>query len=194
MRSVLLTGLVAVLYTASSFAQSSRADLFVGYSLAHANLGSGSTNLNGFAVTYTVRPRLHAQWLGIVAEMSLHFGTAPVSLIPFCVVPSCVPPNINSDVRVFNSLFGVRFSQQRDKFTPFAHALIGGSSISASGTGVNTGINQSRSGLAYAVGGGIDYRPLHRFGWRVQGDFLQTHLSGNFQTDARFSTGPVIYY
>lgn len=186
--------LLATLFSVSSVGQSSRANVFVGYSLTHTDFGAGSSNFNGFEVSYTVSPRFHSQWFGLIIDVSEHFGSAPVPLAGACSVPRCVTPIISSNVRVLNSLYGVRFSRTGDKFTPFATVSIGGSSLVANGTQSYIGVNQSIGSFSYSTGAGANYRFSRRFGWRVQGDFLQTHFSGNFQNYARFSTGPVVYF
>jgi hypothetical protein len=176
-------------------AQDSRADLFGGYSMVHADLGAGAGNLNGFGIAYAVRPRLAMQWWAFVMDYNVQFGTALVPLADFCNgVTPCVPPSFTADVRTFSTLFGVRFAPSRTQFTPFVQALFGGSSLWANGNGMNQGIHQSRGSFAYVLGAGVDYPISDRIGWRVQGDFLQTHYMAQFQSGGRFSTGPVIVF
>ena len=45
-----------------------------------------------------------------------------------------------------------------------------------------------------AVGGGLDFRLAPVLGWRVQGDYLQTHLFHNTQNNVRLSTGLVLRF
>jgi Outer membrane protein beta-barrel domain len=195
MRTAFANVLFALLLSISSLAQSSRADLFMGYSFSHADLGGGSTNLNGFDISYTVRPRFRSQWFGLIVDVSRYFGSAPVPLAGACSVPRCVTPNIGSDVRIVSSQAGVRLSRTSNKFTPFVKMLIGGSSLVANSTQQSyIGVNQSFGGFSYSVGGGADYRLSRRLSWRVQGDFLETHFSGNLQNYVGFSTGPMIYF
>ena len=90
MRTLFCT-LFIVALTLSSQAQDSRADVSVGYSLAHAEFDAGSTNLNGFDIEYTVKPRFRAQRFGIVTHFSQYFGSAPVPLAGFATFQAALP-------------------------------------------------------------------------------------------------------
>jgi hypothetical protein len=191
MRTALANVLFALLQSMSSLAQSSRADLFIGYSFSHAAFPGGSTNLNGFDITSTVKPRFRSQWFGLTVGISRYFGSAPVPLARFCSVPPCITPNIGPHVRLLSSQFGVHLSRTGNRFTPFVKLLIGGASLGAAQS-YNGAHQLFGSGFSYSVGGGAIYRLSRRVGWRVQGDFLRT-LSGNLNY-LSFSTGPMIYF
>lgn len=80
-----------------------------------------------------------------------------------------------------------------EKFVPYIQLLVGGSNIFAEGTGSYTGLKQSLLSLSFSMSLGADYYVSRRFGWRLQG-VLETHFSGSFQSDGRFSTGSVVYF
>jgi hypothetical protein len=175
-------------------AQDSRADVSVGYSLVHTDLGSGSRNLNGFEIDYLVKPSFRRQWFSVEMNFARYFGSASIPLRGVCDVPGCITPIMPSNVGISSFHSGVRFSRTGEKLSPFAKFLVGGSSVLAKGTGISwVGVNRSAAGFSYLAGLGTNYQLSRRFGWYVEADFLQTHLWGNFQTDARFSTGPVVF-
>lgn len=192
MRGVLCFLLIAA-FSVPSRAQASRADVSVGYSLAHTDFVAGSRSLDGFEVDYTVKPRLRKQWIGLVVDVSQYFGSAPIPLAGACSVPGCITPIVSSDVRMFNLHYGVRFSGRRDKLEPYAKVLIGSSWLVANGTRSFLGVNQSTAGFSYITGLGVNYNLSRRVGWMFEGDLLQTHLWASFQTDARFTTGLVFF-
>lgn len=92
---------------------------------------------------------------------------------------------------------GLIFRYPTEDITPFAHALIGGESVS------DTYYPSNKWGLVLTVGGGIDYQTPwldHRLAIRVfQADYQYTHENffpvarGNFNM-ARLSTGLVISF
>ena len=166
----------------------------VGYSLARTEFGAGSTNLNGFDIDYTVKPRFRSQWMGVIVDLSQYFGSAPIPLAGFCRVPRCITPNVNSNVKMFSLQSGLRFTRTGEKLSPFAKVLVGSTSVFADGTGTYPGLRQSTSGLSYAAGLGSNLRLTHAIGWKFEGDFLQMHLWGNFRYAAKFTTGPVFSF
>jgi outer membrane protein OmpA-like peptidoglycan-associated protein len=92
---------------------------------------------------------------------------------------------------------GLIFRFPAEDITPFAHALIGGESVSS------TYYPSNKWGVVLTVGGGIDYKtPLldHRLSLRIfQADYQYTHENfypvarGNFNM-ARLSTGVVLSF
>jgi hypothetical protein len=60
-------------------------------------------------------------------------------------------------LRLYNFLFGPRFSYRTEKVTPFAEVLFGAGHLSASGSATGLGsVSGSLNGFAMAFGGGID--------------------------------------
>jgi len=183
--------LILLLLTTAAPAQiPTKGNVFLGYSYVNADLGSsGRDNLNGWngSLEGKVFP-----WVGIVADISGHYGTQhfPVPCtLP--VPPGCsVPPTVSADGTVHSFLFGPRLSASVGKVTPFAHALFGASHVSGSASGFTA----SDTSFATALGGGIDYRLVHGIGWRVQGDWLQTRFFSKTQNNFRLSTGLVLHF
>ncbi len=99
-------------------------------------------------------------------------------------------PNRQPDVKRYNFLFGPRVSFSVGKFTPFAHVLVGASHATDNGSG----LSDSDTSLATAIGGGLDYKLIKGVGWRIQGDELHTRLFGSTQDHFRFSTGIVFRF
>jgi hypothetical protein len=174
-----LFAFVLFLSPAAGLAQiPTKGNLFVGYCYASADLSfNGRTNLNGWngSLEDNVLP-----WVGIVADFSGLYGSQNVPVVP----PISVSTGVHS------LLFGPRASLAVRKFTPFAHALFGASHINESALGSSG----SDSSFAIAWGGGIDYRLIHRIGWRVQADVLHTRFFSNTQNNFRLSTGVVLHF
>ena len=101
-------------------------------------------------------------------EIFAGFWTFRVSLGPKKI---SWQPNVNSNVRMFSFQSGVRFTVTREKLSPFAKVLIGGTSMSANGTGTYLGVNQSAGGVLRGRNG-RELSPIHRLGWKFEGDFL----------------------
>jgi hypothetical protein len=87
-------------------------------------------------------------------------------------------------VQQYNLVLGPRVSMNIGKWRPFAHAL--------------GGIQQTRSGgttfhpVALDFGGGVDRKlPFKNFSWRLQFDYVHTHLLSANQNEYRGSTGIV---
>ena len=138
---------------------------------------AGRTNLNGWngSLEGKVLP-----WVGFVADLSGLYGSQHLS----AVSASKVSTSVNSVV------LGPRVSVAVGKFTPFAHALFGVSHIHDSASG----LSESDTSFATALGGGIDYRLIHGIGWRVQADMLQTRFFSGTQNNFRLSTGVVLHF
>ena len=186
--------LFLVVLSAPVRAQDSRADVSVGYALVHTDLGSGSRNLNGFEMDYRVKPSFGRQWFSVEVNFAQYFGSASIPLRGVCDVPGCVTPIMPSNVGISSFHSGVRFSRSGEKLSPFVKVLVGGSSVLAKGTGISwAGVNRSAAGFSYIAGFGANYHLSRRFGWYVEGDYLETHLWGSFQPNARFSTGPIVF-
>lgn len=170
------------LITAASAQIPTKGNIFFGYSYvsadtdsnAHANLNGWNGSLEGKVFPY----------VGIVADISAHYGSA--------VVPAIFPPQGPKDLpgRLYSVLFGPRISVPVGKFTPFVHAMFGVSHTS----GASSGLPASDTSFGTALGGGIDYKLIHAVGWRVQADLLQTRFYGATQDNFRLSTGIVFHF
>jgi hypothetical protein len=176
--------LAAVLISVSALgtaalAQNSKASVFVGYSYMSTDINRASgQSLNGWEASFEGKV---LPFLGIVADVSGHYGTVSFFACPAVVGGFCPPAGIES---IHTVLFGPRVSASFRRVRPFAHVL--------GGLGVTSGPYDAL--LAFAVGGGADFRINRLAGWRVQADFLHTHFSGNSEGDMRISTGLVFHF
>jgi hypothetical protein len=89
-----------------------------------------------------------------------------------------------SGVQQYNAILGARVSKNYGKWRVFAHA--GG------GIAQLTTFNEAFNPILEDGGGGVDRRlPFKRFAWRLQGDYVHSHLLHANQNDFRVSTGLV---
>jgi hypothetical protein len=85
----------------------------------------------------------------------------------------------NEHVKYFGGGGGLRVGGRRNRFEPWAHALIGGAHLQPQTA------NNSRSALAAQAGIGLDYRLHSRFSVRLETDWVHTtffnQTQNNFQ-------------
>jgi hypothetical protein len=87
-------------------------------------------------------------------------------------------------VQQYNLVLGPRVSLNYGKWRPFAHAMGGIQQTNSSGTTFHP--------VAIDIGGGVDRKlPFKNFSWRLQFDYVHTHLLSENQNDYRGSTGVV---
>ena len=178
-----------VLLLSASFAlgQLPSGNVYVGYSHTSTNLVPGqSTGLNGW--NGSVEGKLFP-FIGLVADFSGHYGSQSVPVAcPLQLLPPCPPQPSNVDVSEYNFLFGPRASFSAGKIRPFAEFLVGAGHVNA-----NHGAGSDTS-FVDALGGGLDYRLFHAFGWRFEGDYVQTRFFSTTQNSFRLSTGIVFHF
>jgi hypothetical protein len=92
--------------------------------------------------------------------------------------------NNTHGVTQYNFVLGPRLAHAYGKWRPFVHAMAGVQIAS---------VNDVRyHPLAVDFGGGVDYKlPFRNFSWRLQADYVHTHLLSASQNDVRASTGIV---
>ena len=164
MRRYLVIAFVILLLGSGAVAQvPGGGNIFFGYSHNSADSNGGSrVGLNGWDGSLEGKV---APWVGVVADLSGHYG---------------------SGASLHSVVFGPRLSVPIGRITPFAHALMGVSHIS--------GNSASDTSFADALGGGFDYQLFDQVGWRFQIDDLQTRFFNLKQNDFRFSTGIVLHF
>jgi len=87
-------------------------------------------------------------------------------------------------VRQYNVVIGPRVSMNIGKWRPFVHAMGGIQLTNSSGS--------SFKPAAIDIGGGVDRKlPFKNFSWRLQFDYVHTHLLSANQNEYRGSTGIV---
>lgn len=166
-------------------------NIFFGYSYSGGDVfypggGASHTGFNGWDGSLEGK---FLPWIGIVADVSGHYGSASRA-IPLPVCPPSCSFVASANARRYAALFGPRVSISVGKFTPFAHALVGAAHVSDSGGG----LSNSDTSLATAIGGGLDYKLIKGIAWRLQGDELHTRFFGSAQDHFRFSTGIVLRF
>jgi hypothetical protein len=90
-------------------------------------------------------------------------------------------------VQQYTAQLGPRLSMNYGKWRPFVDIMAGGQR--------NTSSGYTRYPISEDVGGGVDrkfqFLFLHHFAWRLQFDYMRTHLLSASQNDYRGSTGLV---
>lgn len=87
-------------------------------------------------------------------------------------------------VNQYNIVLGPRVSFNFGKWRPFAHAMAGIQQTKTSDSTFHP--------LAIDIGGGVDRKlPFKNFSWRLQFDYVHTHLLSENQNEYRGSTGIV---
>jgi hypothetical protein len=85
---------------------------------------------------------------------------------------------------------GLHVAKRYGKLQPWGHVLAGGAHERISqGDGP-----ASFNGFSLIGGGGVDIQLRPRLAWRVQGDFLATHLGGAWQETIIAGTGLIISF
>jgi hypothetical protein len=171
--------------SAAGFAQNpTTGNVFFGYSQLRANTGYSSTgNLYGWELSGEGKV---APFAGLVADLSTQYGGLPI-------LPSHLfggSGTSGATTRVESLLFGPRFSVSVGRFRPFAEAMVGIAHLHEDAPEYAYG----ESCPSDEVGGGVDIRLSRMFGWRVQGDLLQTRFHQGLQNDAKISTGLVFNF
>jgi hypothetical protein len=89
-----------------------------------------------------------------------------------------------SGVQQYNAVLGPRLSMHYGKWRPFVHVMAGIQHTDSGGANFNP--------LAIDAGGGVDRKlPFKNFSWRLQFDYVHTHLLSATQNEYRGSTGVV---
>jgi hypothetical protein len=81
---------------------------------------------------------------------------------------------------------GIRIGPERNVFQPWGHVLLGGEHFRFSQRSPALGID---NGFAYQLGLGADIKIGPRAFWRVEGEYLGTHMFSNTQANYQFGTG-----
>lgn len=201
MRKLAATIFLVGALAASACAQLPSGNIFFGYSYEHATtaapallpdvggvVATGSTGMNGWNASGELK---FLPLMGIVGDVSAHYGTATVTGVCGFVI-TCVPVQEPMDTTVYHYLFGPQISFSVGKVRPFAHALFGAGHLSESTKVVP--FSTTETAFAYALGGGLDYKLFGPLRWRAQADFLQDNFFSKGQSNFRFSTGPVLHF
>ncbi len=190
--------LLVVLFAAVAFAQDApKAEVFGGYQYMSVDT-KGLDNRQSFNgwdadVAFHVKKSF-----SIVADISGAYKSETFN--------DSVLGNVTGKIRVYNYLFGPRFSANAGKVTPFAEALfgIGHITIGAEASGANTSV--SSNDFAMALGGGLDVNANKHFAIRLaKFDYVMNRINANNLGDTgvsgsenlnnfRFATGVVFKF
>lgn len=124
------------------------------------------------------------RYLGIKADFSMYFANdSDLSTFQVCQPNSCTTTTqvTNVDKRAFYFMAGPEIkARNRTRVTPFAHALFGAARSTAEFSTASAIFTRTdshtRTGFAYALGGGFDFRVSKRFSVRATADYTQTFL------------------
>jgi hypothetical protein len=180
-----------------SAAQVPSGNVFFGYSFYHGGVPNSSSTFNANGLEASVEGKI-IPFLGVVADFDANYaGSVKIppsdcSGIGCPISPTSTPiPSpggyLVANISEYNFLFGPRGSVSLGKIRPFAEALIGAAHL------VNQGIGSDTS-FATAIGGGLDYKLIPHFAWRVQGDYVRSTLFRSTQNNVRISTGIVVRF
>jgi opacity protein-like surface antigen len=180
MRKLLLLSVVLLGLPVVSVAQDTAPafDIFGGYSYLNTEDLAPGLDLSGHgwegAATYYTN-----NWFGLTADLSGHYTDA-----------------FGVGVSDYNYLFGPTVAYRQPRFTPFAHALLGGSRVSVDlGLLGPLGASATDNAFALALGGGADWHLNERFSVRpVQLDYLMTRFGSDTQNNLRYSVGVVVRF
>lgn len=164
-----------------------RAEFFGGYIYTRVfNSNGDSSNSNGGSADLAFYP---ANRLGLVGDFGFSKSNGFTNSSGTPVV---------SHSHSFRFLFGPRFRFGNERITPYVQVLWGGiyrSDVLGASGGITVPVQTS---IAFAPGGGIDFKWTHRVSVRVvQVNYLYTRFSPagmqNRQNDISISTGIVIH-
>ena len=193
---------VSLLVTLASAQIPTKGNIFVGYSYGRVNFSSPPTLPDTGSVVFANPANLNGwngslegkifRFVGIVADLSGYYGS-PRFTANCGLIIGCVPTTGRASANVYHVLFGPRLSVSIGKVTPFAHVLVGVGHVNQHSSS-NFTFSNSATSFSEALGGGIDYRLIPLFAWRVQADFLQTRFFTGMQNNFRISTGIVFKF
>ncbi|MGB6200449.1 MAG: hypothetical protein WA871_04830 [Candidatus Acidiferrales bacterium] len=112
------------------------------------------------------------------ADVAAGFGTASFK------ATNGSPVKLNADSVFYGG--GIRIGPERTHFQPFVHALIGGERLQFTQYSSTLGHN---NGLGYQLGGGADLKIGPRAYWRIEADYLGTHIYSAAENNIQFDTG-----
>jgi hypothetical protein len=149
--------------------------LDVGYQYQHYKVLGQNFQTQGFHLGVT---RKLNDWYGVEGIAAMGFGHTgtPLNLVAKSLFLAGGPR-----ISVFNNR----------RLVPWGHMLVGWQHLRFTQT---TTIGNN-SALGFMAGGGVDFKLKPALFWRVQGDFLGTHFSGNtIEKNYSIGTGLVLKF
>ena len=96
--------------------------------------------------------------------------------------------NVDEHVKYFGGGGGIRVGGRRNRFEPWAHALVGGAPLQPQTAG------NSRSALSVQAGIGLDYRLHSRFSIRGETDWVYTTFFNQTQNNFQANLSLVFHF
>lgn len=210
MKKLIFCALLTALFASFSFAQTdeyNKVEFFGGYSLNRVDFGSDtnnaisndfgkSRNFNGFNASVTGNV---TKYVGLKFDVSGHYKDFDFT------VPG-VTNRAEVKASLYNILGGVQIknNSKERKVQPFAHALAGVGIAKAEfnnsfcqgtpGTICPSDLNDSETGFAAVIGGGLDVKVNKRVSIRVaQIDYNPIYSNGDMSNNVRFGFGIVLH-
>jgi peptidoglycan-associated lipoprotein len=150
-----------------------KAEVFGGYSYAGGNFHGWNASITGNV----------NKWFGLTADFSGHYGG------------EFDEDGFDERQRVHSYLFGARFAARKKRVMPFAHALVGASTLKTELTGFGQRFFFSDTGFALVLGGGLDIKVNDRIAIRAfQLDYLRATFFGEAENRGRLAFGVVFRF
>lgn len=140
----------------------SRFNVAAGFNYVRANAPPGSCVCFGLTGGFFDVDYQFTSWLGIEGEISGQHGN-DISLL-------------GQDLTLLTFAAGPRIQYNFHRFVPFGKVLVGGAHGSDSFFPTGTTSSPTASSFAITAGGGVDYLITHRFGARIQAQYLKTQF------------------
>lgn len=190
MRKLLFSIVIMACAASFSFAQNTdynKVDIYAGFSHARVDFGGDYEGFNGVegAVTGNI-----SRYIGLKGDYAFHRKS-------FDFVPGV---DINARTHTFVGGVQIKDNSTETKIKPFAHFMAGFTHAKAdvdpvgciAVIGVPCPIDQSETGFAGVIGGGLDIRVSRRVDIRaIQFDYNPTRLGGETQHNFRVGVGIV---
>lgn len=160
-------------------------NVYFGYTYYNTDLTLNRGSLNGWQGT--LEGKL-VPMLGIVADITGHYGSLNLPAVPCSLCAPGTPPLIAStSAHVYEAMFGPRLGVPIGKLRPFGEFEVGVGHVNTNAIGSNTS-------FATALGLGLDYKLFRPLAWRFQGDYIHTRFFNTGQNNVRLSTGIVLRF
>jgi len=198
----IFSAMLVVACTAVGFAQSDeykKIEVYGGYSHNRVDDGGAFSDRAGFNGFNTSVTGNITKYVGLKFDLSGHYNKQTIPLF----APTS---QLKFDSSLYNFLGGVQLKDNASEgtFKPYAHALVGAAHTRNKGTfsGACAAIvptpcpnfDFSDTGLAGALGGGLDIRLNSRFDIRViQADYNPTRINDITRHNFRIGAGIVIH-
>jgi hypothetical protein len=148
--------------------------IVLGFQYQHFGILGQSFHTLGYNVGVT---RYINNWFGVEGVGSFGYGTDGTA------------PSLTAKTFFVGGGPHIAFTNP-SRFEPWVHVISGWQHFRFT----QTAVLGSNSGVGFMGGGGVDYKLGGRAYWRVQGDFIGTHLQNDVEKSYSFGTGIVFNF